>query len=270
MKSHSATFKWGAMFVLVAAQVQAATYKIDSSPLTNKSPVNQVPGLHVGSMLAFKANCINVDISGIEDGHGVSSKPGSLVVLKVDDSPTAIAESPILPEDPRELYFLQHDGTKPFPFTSKRFEWIIAEHFIEHITFQEAVEFLKESRRMLALGGTLRLSTPDLAIYAAAFFDPAQRFYKEHYEVMTSGPGMEANKQFFSSRRADMFNQIFYGYGHKHIYDELELRAAAELAGFTKENGCEVRVASFREGMNMQLAQLDDAIHKDESIYLEL
>jgi len=31
---------------------------------------------------------------------------------------------------------------------------------------------------------------------------------------------MEANKALFSSRRADMFNQIFYGYGHQHIYDE--------------------------------------------------
>lgn len=129
---------------------------------------------------------------------------------------------------------------------------------------------LKESRRMLAPGGTLRLSTPDLAIYAAAFFDPAQRFFTEHYEIMTGSPAMEGNKQFFSSRRADMFNQIFYGYGHKHIYDERELRAAADLAGWTVDNGCEVRVASFKEGLDTALAQLDDDIHRDESIYLEL
>jgi len=59
----------------------------------------------------------------------------------------------------------------------------MAEHFIEHISFADAVKFLAEVRRLLKPGGTLRLSTPDLAIYAAAFFDPAQRFYQEHYKV---------------------------------------------------------------------------------------
>ena len=32
---------------------------------------------------------------------------------------------------------------------------------------------------------------------------------------MTEAPGMEANKAFFTNRPADMFNQIFYNYGHK-------------------------------------------------------
>ena len=130
---------------------------------------------------------------------------------------------------------------------------------------------------------------------------------------MTGPPGMEANKQWLSSRRADMFNQIFYGcdaqgarrangsragvfwqearpstapprpaaaaaaapgrsrYGHKHIYDEGELRAAARAAGWTEAHGCRVSVAAFREGtMDPALAALDDEVHRDESIYVEL
>lgn len=39
---------------------------------------------------------------------------------------------------------------------------------------EDAVGFLREAKRLLKPGGTLRLSTPDLAIYAAAFFDPVE------------------------------------------------------------------------------------------------
>jgi hypothetical protein len=90
---------------------------------------------------------------------------------------------------------------------------------------------------------------------------------------MTEGPGMEGNKAWLSSRRADMVNQIFYGYGHKHIYDEGELWAAASAAGWVGENTdgrCDMRIGAFREGVNAALAELDDAVHRDESIYVDL
>ena len=81
---------------------------------------------------------------------------------------------PLGPDEPSTLYFMQHDGTQPFPFRAGRFEWIIAEHFIEHVAYPEAVAFLAEAKRILRPTGVARFSTPDLAIYAAAFFDPAQ------------------------------------------------------------------------------------------------
>jgi SAM-dependent methyltransferase len=119
-------------------------------------------------MPAFKADCINVDLTGIEDARGLATVPDAVFALEAD------LQEPYDPEDPMRLYFLQHDGTKRFLFRDGRFQWIIAEHFIEHISFRDAVVFLFEARRLLAPGGTLRLSTPDLAIYAAAFFDPSQ------------------------------------------------------------------------------------------------
>jgi SAM-dependent methyltransferase len=153
---------------------------------------------------------VNVDITGVSDARGQQTAPGVPYALVADES--AGAESPLLPGEPRTLYFLQHDGTRAFPFRTGRFDWIIAEHFLEHLSYPDAVGFLAEARRLLKPGGTLRISTPDLAVYAAAFFDPAQRFFREHYAVMTEAPGMEGNKAWLSNRRADMFNQIFYGY----------------------------------------------------------
>lgn len=179
----------------VVGSAQAATYSLErlpvdpASPLTEAASLAPIVGLHVGSMLAFKANCVNVDIQGIEDGRGVTSTPGSVYALNAETSYV-----PLGPDEPARLFFLQHDGTKPFPFRAQRFDWIIAEHFIEHLSYPDAVAFLREARRMLSVGGTLRLSTPDLAIYAAAFFDPKQRFFQEHYEVMTGTPEMASNK----------------------------------------------------------------------------
>jgi hypothetical protein len=156
--------------------VYGAIYNLEqvSTPGNLIEVEHHVPGLHVGSMLAFKANCINVDIEGVTDSRGSQTVPGALFALVADESPAALAESPLSDGDSKRLYFLQHDGTQRFPFRNGRFEWIIAEHFIEHISYHEAIAFLTEARRLLAPGGTLRLSTPDMAIYAAAFFDPSQ------------------------------------------------------------------------------------------------
>ena len=79
-----------------------------------------VPGLYVGSGLAFKADCVNVDIIGIMDARGVASRPGELCAL--------VAREAVLSEtEPRLIYFLQHNSTERFPFDSGRFRWINSE-----------------------------------------------------------------------------------------------------------------------------------------------
>src|SRR3954470_3552305 len=46
------------------------------------------------------------------------------------------------------------------PFTGA--EVVYAEHFLEHLTLDEGLAFLRDSHRALAPGGVLRLSTPNL------------------------------------------------------------------------------------------------------------
>ena len=59
--------------------------------------------------------------------------------------------------------------------------------FLEHVSFPEAVAFLREAKRLLAPGGTLRLSTPDLAIYLSGYLDPKLAFFRAHHALMTTG-----------------------------------------------------------------------------------
>ena len=52
------------------------------------------------------------------------------------------------------------DVTQGLPFRDVSF--IFAEHFIEHLSWEDGLKFLKECRRALSDGGVLRLSTPKL------------------------------------------------------------------------------------------------------------
>jgi len=170
MRFHAASVLVLACFV---QNGNGATYQLqqltDPGVIAEDPLLDEVPGLHVGSMLAFKANCVNVDLTGIEDAHGKATVPGAVFALEADQNEVFDPTT-----EPARMFFLQHDGTQRFPFRDGRFTWIIAEHFIEHIPYKAAIGFLAEARRLLAPGGTLRISTPDLAIYAAAYFDPAQ------------------------------------------------------------------------------------------------
>jgi hypothetical protein len=99
-----------------------------------------VPGLYVGSGLAFKADCVNVDVEGIADESGATTTPGELYALVAEGPRHLLSDT-----EPETLYFLQHDSTKRFPFDTWRFEWIMSEHFVEHGGCLSALLFLSLS-----------------------------------------------------------------------------------------------------------------------------
>jgi hypothetical protein len=68
-------------------------------------------------------------------------------------------------------------------------------------------------------------------------------------------------------RRAFMFNQIFYLYGHRWLYDTDELRYVLSRAGFEP---AAVRTCRFRSGVRPDVAALDSIFRNDETIYVEV
>jgi predicted SAM-dependent methyltransferase len=187
------------------------------------------------------ANCINTDILELCDVMGRRSVAGTLA--KVDSS----------------LYYLQHDARHPFPFRDERFNWIFAEHFIEHLKPQQALPWLREMRRLLRPGGVMRLSTPDLERYVNGYIQADQSFFQEHAQRLR-----RIGIQVATPRRAWMMNQIFLRWGHRWIYDFNELCLIGRQAGFT------VQRLGFHESALPELSQLDLPIRNDESIYVEL
>ena len=215
-----------------------------------------VLGLNCGSGLDPRADWLNVDIESRVDARGRRSRPGRIVEL----TGGGIREG-------EPMAYLEHDALEPFPFADGTFDWIYSEHFIEHVKPLEGIRWLREMRRLLAEGGTLRVTTPDLARYAEGYCDPQETFFDAHRRRLEARNREFGGPDRLPKRRAWMLNQIFQLWDHAWIYDLEELQHAARRAGFPAES---LREVAFREGAIPELAALDQEWRSDETLYVEL
>lgn len=174
----------------------------------------------------------------------------------------AVTESGSIYRLDGEHYFLQLDIRERLPFETGCFDWVYAEHLVEHVPPQIGAEWLTEVHRTLAPGGLLRLTTPDLLKYASSYL-AGGGFFDGHrdrlLDILAPAPRMPG-------RLAFMINQLFYFYGHRWIYDADELRFTLSQAGF---DPAATRVCSFRKGARPDVAALDSAVRNDETLYME-
>jgi predicted SAM-dependent methyltransferase len=91
---------------------------------------------------------------------------------------------------------------------------IYAEHFLEHLSLEEGLAFLKACRRALARSGVLRLSTPNL-----------DWVWITNYRLGRAERD-EAVRDCFQLNRA------FHGWGHRFLYNRAALEAALKAVGF--------------------------------------
>lgn len=176
--------------------------------------------------------------------------------------------TPAMTTEPGQLYradgnsyFTQLDITEKLPFADDCVDWVYSEHLIEHVPPLAGISWLTEVRRILAPGGLLRITTPDLRKYAQSYVSDDGFFARQRrrLRIMRVGPPMP-------ERPAFMFNQVFYLYGHRWLYDLDELRYALARAGFTST----ARVCAYREGARADIAALDTVIRSQDTIYVEV
>lgn len=103
------------------------------------------------------------------------------------------------------------DLTEPWPW--RNLDYVYGEHFLEHLTLDEAIRFLIEAAAALRTGGRLRLSTPGLEWVWRTHFDP-------------SDPARDAIATTYGANRA------FYGWGHRFLYSRPMLERVLRGAGF--------------------------------------
>jgi predicted SAM-dependent methyltransferase len=106
------------------------------------------------------------------------------------------------------------DVRQGLPFA--RVASIYAEHFLEHLTLDEGLAFLKECRRVLNPDGVLRLSTPNL-----------------DWVILTHYRGAAAAED---DAKLDCLrlNRAFHGWGHQFLYNRFTLAAVVRAAGFAR------------------------------------
>jgi predicted SAM-dependent methyltransferase len=105
------------------------------------------------------------------------------------------------------------DATKPWPWP-ERLDYVYAEHFLEHLTIDQAVDFLVEAGRALRPGGRIRLSTPSL-----------EWVLKTHFSFQPA----EAPENFME---AVALNRAFYAWGHQFLYTNGTLERLMRDVGY--------------------------------------
>jgi predicted SAM-dependent methyltransferase len=121
------------------------------------------------------------------------------------------------------------DAGVVFPFPDKTFKYVYGEQVIEHLTYQEAQVFVRESFRVLAPGGRIRLATPDLLLLIALFNPektPTQKKVLD-FHVRTNKLSTTPLPE------TAWFNRLNHAWGHQFLYDPQSLTATLDAAGFT-------------------------------------
>ena len=102
---------------------------------------------------------------------------------------------------------LNLDLTQPLPFADASVSYMFSEHFIEHVTRKQAVDFLVECRRILRPSGTIRVSTPNLRFLIAAYLALEVREWGELWQPATP---------------CSLMNEGMRSWGHQYLYDAEE------------------------------------------------
>src|SRR5262249_43468417 len=113
----------------------------------------------------------------------------------------------------RGVVFL--DATKPFPLPNGCMHYVFSEHMIEHLTYAQGLNLLRESFRVLKSGGRIRIATPNLEVLLRLYYE-------------STSPGAHDYVEWFARRHFSaveslsptfVINHFFYSWGHNFIYD---------------------------------------------------
>jgi predicted SAM-dependent methyltransferase len=146
-------------------------------------------------------------------------------------------------EEPVRPGVIPLDLRFPLPMATESVDFIFSEHFIEHLSKQAAEALLQESRRVLAVGGVIRLSTPDLRHIARKYLDGDVAEWQD------------ADALWFPPTPCDMLNEMMHNWGHQYIYDRDMLWQLLTDCGFRNIQDVRWRESEYPELRNLETRQ---------------
>ena len=136
------------------------------------------------------------------------------------------------------------DASKIFPLPSASFHYVYSEHLIEHLTFEQQLNFLKESYRILAPGGKIRIATPNFDFLAQLAGNTKSPFETEYLKWNFQTFLKYIPAQLMDSANLDVYviNNYFHDWGHQLIHNKSSIKNLLEFSGFAVtgfENVCQ-------------------------------
>lgn len=174
---------------------------------------------------------------------------------------------------------VQWDLRKGLPYPSASFDVVYHSHFLEHLTRADAVEFLKECRRVLKVNGILRIAVPDLQYLVADYCATAHDAVRHEKAIEALLDQMVRKEAVGPSQQKGMMRVIERivrgspdktGERHLWMYDHVSLTHTLMALGFVD---CMVHSAVTSQVAGWSDFQLDadksGTPYKPESLYLE-
>lgn len=119
------------------------------------------------------------------------------------------------------------DASKKFPMETETFDYIFAEQFIEHISFDEGKKCINECYRILKPDGVMRIATPDIKGLISV--------YNNENTMVKSEEVLQRHRKNHNQNCLNLchlFNDNFRLWGHSFIYDFETLKTLFFDAGF--------------------------------------
>jgi len=136
------------------------------------------------------------------------------------------------------------DIRKPLPEAKCSVDWVYCSHVLEHLYRWEALEVLREARRMLKKGGRIRIVVPDLD-KVWSLYDPSDP-EKSLWVFYFMGKN-EYKKPSLWYRFQALFQR-----GHEFMYNDKMMVDLLVMAGFKK-----ISVSEYRYGRMPDVEKLD-------------
>ena len=171
--------------------------------------------------------------------------------------------------EPREEYgrlrqennawLLNYNLLKVWPINDGTIQYVAGSHFIEHLDLNHGIAFLKECYCVMKKGGVIRLSCPDLELYARSYINRNHNFFNQ--SLIREGCTFKAAQTYGEIFIAKAYDS---GGSHKWFYDFESLQHIMQLAGFVHVKRCQ-----RLEGQMPDLEMLEPIGREIETVYVE-
>lgn len=120
-------------------------------------------------------------------------------------------------------YMLNHDLRNGIPADDNSLDLVYHAHMLEHLSYIDGINFIKECYRVLKPNGTMRILVPDLELWINAYSSKNRFFFEEYRKVL--------DKDIYVTN-ASIFMGMLHNHDHKCGYDFESLSWTVEQAGF--------------------------------------
>lgn len=202
--------------------IQSASRALEKYPAVHSIAESIYLGAHRSLARAMRPYQISKylrssqDFAGLQIGAGPHRLAGW---LKTDLSPT-------------NLTTVYLNAAKRFPFADETFDCVVAEHIIEHISYDEALRMLRECHRVLKRGGVARISTPDIELTHRLMHHPLAPELERYVSWSNAEFGQPDDSPIH------VVNRLQHEWGHQFLYDAATLTDAFRRAGFVDTAQC--------------------------------